>query len=44
MNDRDYLGNQVNGRVTNLLAVGVIVLASVVALVTLPLTLLSGGA
>jgi Mn2+/Fe2+ NRAMP family transporter len=44
MNDRDYLGDQVNGRLTNVLTVGVVALASLVALVTLPLTLLSGGA
>src|SRR5207237_6932076 len=43
MNDRDYLGDQVNGRVTNILAVGVVALASLVPLVTLPPPLLSGA-
>jgi Mn2+/Fe2+ NRAMP family transporter len=43
MNDRDYLGDQVNGRASNVLTVAVVMLASVVAVVTLPLTLLGGG-
>jgi Mn2+/Fe2+ NRAMP family transporter len=43
MNDRDYLGDLVNGRVSNWVTIGILSLASLVALVTLPLTFLSGG-
>jgi Mn2+/Fe2+ NRAMP family transporter len=43
MNDRDYLGRLVNGRVTNIVTIGILSLASLVALVTLPLTVLTGG-
>lgn len=43
MNDRSYLGDQVNPRWLNIVVVGILGMASVIALVSLPLLYLSGG-
>ena len=43
MNDRDYMGNQTNSRWMNVATVAILVIAGLVSLVTLPLTLASGG-
>jgi len=43
MNDRDYLKDQVNSRWVNVAVVGILVLAFVVAVVSLPLAIISGG-
>lgn len=43
MNDRRYLQDQTNGRWTNIATVAVIVLASLIALVSLPLEIITGG-
>jgi Mn2+/Fe2+ NRAMP family transporter len=43
MNDPDYLRSKTNGRFTNVAMIVVLVLASVVAVVSIPLLLLSGG-
>jgi Mn2+/Fe2+ NRAMP family transporter len=43
MNDDDYLGNKTNGRLSNIILICVLIIAFVVALVSLPLELLSGG-
>jgi Mn2+/Fe2+ NRAMP family transporter len=43
MNDRSYLGDKVNGKLSNFALVGVLVLAFVVAVVSMPLLILSGG-
>jgi Mn2+/Fe2+ NRAMP family transporter len=43
MNDEDYLGNKTNGRLGNITLICVLIIAFVVALVSLPLELLSGG-
>lgn len=43
MNDPKYLGDQTNGRFTNIATVVVVIMAFVVAAVSLPLTFLSGG-
>ncbi len=43
MNDDDYLGNKTNGRLGNITLICVLIIAFVVALVSLPLELLSGG-
>jgi Mn2+/Fe2+ NRAMP family transporter len=43
MNDPAYLEDQTNGRLTNIATVAVLVIASVVALVAIPLLILSGG-
>ena len=43
MNDRTYLGDKVNGKLSNIALVGVLVLAFVVAVVSMPLLVLSGG-
>jgi Mn2+/Fe2+ NRAMP family transporter len=44
MNDPDYLRNRRNGALTNVATVAVLVIAFVVAVASLPLLLLSGGA
>jgi Mn2+/Fe2+ NRAMP family transporter len=43
MNDRSYLGDKVNGKLSNIALVGVLILAFVVAVVSMPLLILSGG-
>ncbi len=43
MNDRSYLGDRTNGTLTNLATIGILGLAFVVALVSMPLLVLSGG-
>ena len=43
MNDRDYVGSAVNGRLSNIGTVAILVLAFVVAAVSMPLLLLTGG-
>ncbi len=43
MNDKDYLGDKRNGTVTNVATIGILVIAFVVAAVSIPLLLLSGG-
>jgi Mn2+/Fe2+ NRAMP family transporter len=43
MNDRDYLGDKTNGRLSNYALVGVLVIAFGVAAVSIPLLVLSGG-
>jgi Mn2+/Fe2+ NRAMP family transporter len=43
MNDRSYLGDKVNGKLSNIALVGVLILAFVVAVVSMPLLVLSGG-
>lgn len=43
MNDRTYLGDKVNGKLSNFALIGVLVLAFVVAVVSMPLLILSGG-
>ena len=43
MNDSQYLGNKTNGRLTNIAMICILVLASLVALVSLPLEIITGG-
>jgi Mn2+/Fe2+ NRAMP family transporter len=43
MNDREYGGNKTNGPFTNVAMIAVLVMAFVVALVSIPLLVLSGG-
>ncbi len=43
MNDRQYLGDKTNGRFTNIAIVCILVIAFIVALVSLPLEIFSGG-
>ena len=43
MNDPQYLGNKVNGRLSNLAVILILIIAFVVALVSLPLEVLTGG-
>lgn len=43
MNDPDYLGDKTNNRLTNLAMAGVLLMAFVVAIISLPLLLLTGG-
>jgi Mn2+/Fe2+ NRAMP family transporter len=43
MNDPQYVGDKTNGRITNLAVMVILLIAFVVALVSLPLQLLSGG-
>jgi Mn2+/Fe2+ NRAMP family transporter len=43
MNDRSYLGDKVNGKLSNIALIGVLILAFVVAIVSMPLLILSGG-
>ncbi|HXM56197.1 MAG TPA: divalent metal cation transporter [Candidatus Dormibacteraeota bacterium] len=43
MNNPKYLGDKVNGRLGNVAAIAVVVLAFVIALVSIPLFLLTGG-
>lgn len=43
MNDPDYLGDKTKKRITNLAMIVVLALAFVVAIVSLPLLVLSGG-
>jgi Mn2+/Fe2+ NRAMP family transporter len=43
MNDRSYLGDRVNGRLSNIALVGILAIAFVVAVVSMPLLILSGG-
>jgi Mn2+/Fe2+ NRAMP family transporter len=43
MNDPDYVGEETNGPITNVATVGVLVVAFLVAVVSLPLLWLSGG-
>jgi len=43
MNDRDYVGAHANGRISNAFVVGVIALACVLALVSLPLQLMGSS-
>src|SRR5262249_58974735 len=42
MNDSRYVGDQTNGRLSNALVLGVVALACVLAVVSLPLDLLGG--
>jgi Mn2+/Fe2+ NRAMP family transporter len=42
MNDREYVGDQTNGRLSNALVLGVVGLACVLAVVSVPLDLLGG--
>lgn len=43
MNDPQYLGEKINGRWTNIAVMGILLMAFVVAIVSIPLELLSGG-
>jgi Mn2+/Fe2+ NRAMP family transporter len=43
MNDRSYLGDRVNGRLANFALIGILAIAFVVAVVSMPLLILSGG-
>jgi len=43
MNDPSYLGDRVNGRLSNFALVGILAIAFVVAVVSMPLLILSGG-
>jgi Mn2+/Fe2+ NRAMP family transporter len=43
MNDAQYLGNKTNGRLTNIAMVCILVIAFLVALVSLPLEIITGG-
>lgn len=43
MNDRDYLGNKTNGRFTNIAMIVILLIAFLVAIVSLPLVIASGG-
>ena len=43
MNDPEYLGDQTNGRLTNVATIGILVIAFVVAAVSIPLLILTGG-
>ena len=43
MNDRRHLGDKTNGRFTNYATLVVLVIAFVVAIVSLPLMLMRGG-
>ena len=43
MNDPQYLGDKTNGRITNIAVVVILLIAFVVAIVSIPLELLSGG-
>lgn len=43
MNDTQYLGNKTNGRLTNIAMVCILVMAFLVALVSLPLEIITGG-
>jgi Mn2+/Fe2+ NRAMP family transporter len=43
MNDPDYLGNKTNGRLGNITLICILIIAFVVAIVSLPLEFLSGG-
>ena len=43
MNDRDYLGDKTNGRLANIAIICILVMAFIVAVVSLPLEILSGG-
>ncbi|MEA2623086.1 MAG: hypothetical protein QOH61_1996 [Chloroflexota bacterium] len=43
MNDKAYLADRTNGRLSNLALVGVLIIAFVVAVVSIPLLLLTGG-
>jgi Mn2+/Fe2+ NRAMP family transporter len=43
MNDRQYLGDKTNGRFTNIAIICILVMAFVVALVSLPLEIFTGG-
>ena len=43
MNDPAYLGDRVNGRLSNFALIGILAIAFVVAVVSMPLLILSGG-
>ncbi|MEA2650764.1 MAG: hypothetical protein QOI85_485 [Chloroflexota bacterium] len=43
MNDKDYLGKDRNGMLTNVATIGILVIAFLVAIVSIPLLILSGG-
>jgi len=43
MNDPEYLGNKTNGRFGNIAIICVLVIAFVVAIISLPLEFLTGG-
>ena len=43
MNDPQYLGNKTNGRFTNIAMIGILLLAFLVAIISLPLAILAGG-
>lgn len=43
MNDPQYLGDKINGRLTNIAVVFILLIAFLVAVVSMPLQLLSGG-
>ncbi|HYX51081.1 MAG TPA: hypothetical protein VE843_15145, partial [Ktedonobacteraceae bacterium] len=43
MNDPQYLGDKMNGRFTNIAMLGILVLAFLVALISLPLVIITGG-
>ncbi|HEX4207767.1 MAG TPA: divalent metal cation transporter [Ktedonobacteraceae bacterium] len=43
MNDPQYLGNKINGRFTNIAIIAILLIAFIVAIVSLPLEILTGG-
>ncbi len=43
MNDSQYLGNKTNGRFTNIAIICILLIAFVVAVVSLPLEIITGG-
>ncbi|MDQ3856768.1 MAG: divalent metal cation transporter, partial [Chloroflexota bacterium] len=43
MNDEEYLGDKTNGRLTNYATIGILVIAFLVALASVPLLVLTGG-
>jgi Mn2+/Fe2+ NRAMP family transporter len=43
MNDREYLGEHTNGRFANIATIAVLAMAFLVAVVSIPLLILSGG-
>jgi len=43
MNDPQYLGDKINGRFTNIAVVGILLIAFIVAVISIPLQLTSGG-
>lgn len=43
MNDKQYLGEHTNGRITNIVMVCILIMALLVAIVSLPLEIITGG-